>query len=139
MPTFILSLLFITIALSVVMLLILFRRHMVVEGNAKDEKKLKKCEEAINTVSDEDLEYLKRLSRDLGPVNGVKFLMDKYDMDIRCAKTIMDGILVHNLSDEDIEYLKKVKKDFGDDAAYDVAVTKLKIDKKDVKELINNL
>ena len=51
----------------------------------------------------------------------------------------MDGILTHNLSDEDVEYLKKIKKDFGDEAAYDVATTKFKIDKKDVKELINNL
>lgn len=139
MTTFILTLLFITVALSVVMLLILFRRHMVVEGNLKDEKNFKKCEDALNAVSDEDLEYLKRINRDLGPINGIKFLMDKYDMDIRCAKNIMDGILTHNLSDEDVEYLKKIKKDFGDEAAYDVATTKFKIDKKDVKELINNL
>ena len=139
MTTFILTLLFITVALSVVMLLILFRRHMVVEGNLKDEKNLKKCEDALNAVSDEDLEYLKRINRDLGPVNGIKFLMDKYDMDIRCAKNIMDAILTHNLSDEDVEYLKKIKKDFGDEAVYDVATTKFKIDKKDVKELINNL
>lgn len=139
MTTFILTLLFITVALSVVMLLILFRRHMVVEGNLKDEKNLKKCEDALNAVSDEDLEYLKRINRDLGPVNGIKFLMDKYDMDIRCAKNIMDGIITHNLGDKDVEYLKKIKKDFGDEAAYDVATTKFKIDKKDVKELINNL
>ena len=139
MTTFILTLLFITVTLSVVMLLVLFRRHMVVESNLKDDKNLKKCEDAINSVSDEDLEYLKRINRDLGSVNGIKFLMDKYDMDIRCAKNIMDGILIHNLSDEDVAYLKKIKKDFGDEAAFDVATTKFKIDKKDVKELIKNL
>lgn len=139
MNTFILTLLFITIALSVVMLLILFRRHMVEEENALDEKKIGECKDAIELISDEDYIYLKNIKDDLGSSEGIKFLRDKYDISFRCAKNIVDSILPTELGEIEIAYLKNIKKDFGDEAALNVLVDKYKIKREDAKELVNNL